>query len=110
MWRKDRNEWFDLKDKAFGLSEPLFANCIDNGKFQVVMPEIDAWWTGFYEADNSLQMLKENFEQNKVMIKANAILMHVQWQFGFYYAAGKSFGRFDSLLMGRPKWNANKAI
>ena len=44
------------------------------------------------------------------MIKANAILMHVQWQFGFYYAAGKSFGRFDSLLMGRPKWNANKAI
>ena len=109
MWKQERTEWIDLKDKAFGMSEPLFAECLENGKIQVVMPEIDAWWTGFYESNDALTELKDNFERNKLRIKANAVLMHVQWQLGFYYAAGKSFGRFDRLLMGPPKWTANKA-
>jgi len=92
------------------MSIPLFAQCRDNGKFMTIMPEIDAWWTGFYEADNSLEIMAENFNEHKFGVIVNMTLMRVQWELGFYRAAGRSFGRFDSMLMGRPEWTANKAI
>jgi len=73
------------------------------------MPEIDAWWTDAYGADNSLEMIEENFKEHKFGVILNAILMRAQWELGFYHAAGKSFGRFDSMLLGRPEWTAIKA-
>ena len=92
------------------MSIPLLDECRENGKLRAIMPEIDVWWTGFYGDDNSLEMMEENFKEHKFGVIVNMTLMRVQWELGFYRAAGRSFGRFDSLLMGRPKWTANKAI
>ena len=37
-------------------------------------------------------------------------LIKLQWNLGYYRAAGKSLGRFDKFLMGHPQWDALPAM
>jgi len=92
------------------LSAPLLVPCEANGKYRAVKAEMDAWYGDFYGQNDIEGMLMENFKEHWFGVLFNMGFMRVCWELGFYHAAGKSFGRYDRMLMGYPKWTAAKAI
>ena len=109
---KDKQKWNEDRKKAFEQSMPLLEGCASNGKWQIASAEIDAWWTGFFAGEQQEWEAKmiENFWRHPVLTMANMALIKIQWNFGYYRAAGKSLGRFDKFLMGHPQWDAFKAL
>lgn len=52
----------------------------------------------------------ENFKRHPLLVMGNMALIKLQWNLGYYRAAGKSLGRFDKFLMGHPQWDALPAM
>jgi len=107
---KDKQAWNSYREEALGESMPLLEACNDVGKFKVASAEIEAWWTGFFKQEDALGTINHNFKMHPLRAMAEMALIRIQWELGFYRAAGRSYGRFDRLLMGRPEWNAMPAI
>ena len=51
--------------------------------------------------------MMDNIEEHKWKVKFDVLAMRAQWALGFYYHAGKSYGRFWKHLMGEPTWSVN---
>ena len=60
------------------------------------------WWTDFWSQPNAQQIAEETIKKNEEAVGIAVLSMQASWKYGDYVNAGKAYGDFWGLLMGRP--------
>lgn len=93
--------------EAKQLSDPLFEACKESGKYAIVNQELSQWFVDFWTQPDAIDQMMGNIEAHPMRVKLSVLGARVAWALGWYYPAGKAYGKFWRHLMGTPEWNAD---
>ena len=79
--------------------------CAENPKIATFGPKLEAWWVDFWSQPDALEIVEHNFKEEWLKVSLEVLAMRTKWEFGYYHAAGKTFGHFWNNLIGKPDWS-----
>ena len=99
----------DVWEEHFGLALELSPHDLDAcgkiPKVAVAGKQLQLWWENFWMQEGADDTCTENFEKNQGKSIANIMALRADWELGYYYDAGKRFGKLWNILIGKPQWH-----
>ena len=99
----------DVWEEHFGLALKLSPHDLDAcgkiPKVAVAGKQLQMWWENFWMQEGADDTCTENFEKNQGKSIANIMALRADWELGYYYDAGKRFGKLWNILIGKPQWH-----
>ena len=101
----DKEEaWEEHFEMAIKLSPHDMVKCGKIGKVAIAGKQLGIWWETFWEQEDADEILKENFKNHQGKSMFNVAATRMDWEFGYYFHAGKRFGSLWNTLIGKPEW------
>ena len=76
--------------------------CVDVENLAETIEKDGAWWTDFWANELAETIFQGNQKRNAADIEEAIITLASSWAVGNAYEAGRAYGRFWALLIGRP--------
>ena len=71
-------------------------------KVSVAGQQLANWWFTFWDQEDADAISEANFEANQGKGIVDILKLRADWELGYYYDAGKRFGEFWNILIGKP--------
>lgn len=98
----DDEKWEQHFELALKLSPQDMEACGKIDKVAVAGQQLANWWYTFWDQEDGDEITEANFEANQGQVMMHVLALRTDWELGFYYDAGKRFGKFWNILMGKP--------
>ena len=89
---------------ALELSPHDLEACGKIPKVAIAGKQLEAWWEDFWVQGDADDKLVCNLEDNWGKVVLQVTTTQMDWELGYYYDAGKRFGKLSNILIGKPNW------
>ena len=96
--------WEKHFELALDLSPHDMTACAKLPKVAIAGKQLQMWWETFWAQEDADNICDSNYSKNYNKSNANIVAVRFDWELGYYYDAGKRFGKFWNVLMGKPQW------
>ena len=100
----DDDKWEEHFEMALNLSPQDMEACGKIDKVAVAGQQLENWWSNFWDQEDADAISEANFEANEGKGIMDILKLRADWELGYYYDAGKRFGEFWNILIGKPEW------
>merc|ERR1712156_65709 len=98
----DQDKWEEHFELALKLSPQDMEACGKIDKVAVAGQQLEHWWSTFWAQEDADDLCTANFEAHQGEGIMKVLKLRTDWELGFYYDAGKQFGKFWNILIGKP--------